>query len=577
MQQNVYRDEFFQYVPRAREVFDGHFPPAGVYAGESGPSPLNPLPPLIFSLFLRLFSGEVNWAYLTAQFFFTSLIFFLFFVLGRLIFNSRSAAVFFSLVGTLTQIPQLLFRYYDRDYLGITVKKFMPIVRTPLDKMYFARMDDPMLTIPVLLAALITLYLFWIQPTKYRALWAGLFAGLLAYTYLHYWLFVAIFVGLLLVGTWRYYKRDRIRFVGCLTLGLTLFLVLIPYIINYFYFSLSPGSSDYASRLGKEVNRFLLRKHLVGLEGFSIVVNHVAYLFLGFLVYVFYLRRHDTGYRQKGFFFLGLVLTMLAVWQIPLVVGFGFALAHFNKPIGLAVFVVLFGVGLEILKKISYSRPVLKTTARWLGLVLAALLLTKHVVNAVVFLQPPAELLKAYNFPANLVSSWRWINSNLEGEPRVVSDSLVTSLYLVSYTSARPYLATGFLSALSDAELEDRFYISNKLFDVPRAVLNQRFSGPPLYDCESGNCFKDTWLNVDFGKSRWYLASANWSRTAFGTEPQEALWRYENMRTAWSKTLSDVVYYGPWERQFSQPNLVKDPGLKLVYANPEVEIYRILK
>ena len=55
MQQNVYRDEFFQYMPRAREVFDGHFPPTGVYANESGPTPLNSLPPLLFSVFILIY------------------------------------------------------------------------------------------------------------------------------------------------------------------------------------------------------------------------------------------------------------------------------------------------------------------------------------------------------------------------------------------------------------------------------------------------------------------------------------------------------------------------------------------
>ncbi|MEK6897190.1 MAG: hypothetical protein AABW93_01520, partial [Nanoarchaeota archaeon] len=41
MQQNTYRDEFFQYMPRAREIYDGHFPPTGIYADELGSSPLN--------------------------------------------------------------------------------------------------------------------------------------------------------------------------------------------------------------------------------------------------------------------------------------------------------------------------------------------------------------------------------------------------------------------------------------------------------------------------------------------------------------------------------------------------------
>lgn len=573
MQQNVYRDEFFQYMPRAREVFEGHFPPAGVYANEIGPSPLNPLPPLVFSLFLRMFKGEVNPAYLTAQFLFTSSIFLLFFTLGFVLFRSRALALFFSLVGTLTQIPQLLFRYYDRDYLGITLKKFIPIVRTPLDKMYFARMDDPLLTFPVLLTALIMLYLFWMRPTKYRAIWAGLFSGLLVYTYLHYWLFVAVFVGLLFLCARYFYKGDKTRFEGCLTLGLIVFLVLIPYLVNYFNFSSASYSDDYALRLGKEIDRFLVVKHVKEPAGWTFIVNNLAYLVTVVLVYLFYFR---GGKRTAlGVFFLGLTLTMFLVWHIPLVTGFGFSITHFNKPISLAIFIVLFGVGQEILKKVNQKRPELKKIAGWLGIVLAMLLLTKHVVNATVFLQPPAEQLKAYSFPKDIVSSWHWLNSNVKDEPRFVSDSLVTSLYLVSYTSVRPYLATGFLSTLTDTELEDRFYVSNKLFNVPGGMLSQRFKGPPPYNCEVRSCFKDTWLNMDFGKTRWYLTSANWSRTAFETKTQETLRKYKDMLVVWSQTGADFVYYGPWEKQFGLTDLSLDPNLELVYQNDRVEIFKI--
>lgn len=575
MQQNVYQDEFFQYVPRAREVFDGHFPPTGVYSDEAGPSPLNPVPPFLFSLFLRLFDGGVNEAYLTAQFFFTSLIFLLFFTLGWLVFNSRAAAVFSALVGTLTQIPQLLFRYYDRDYLAILFKKFLPIVRTPLDKMYFARMDDPMLTIPFLLVALITLYLFWIKPRILTAVLAGLFSGLLAYVYLHYWLFITMFVlvlTLVILSLKDYrFRRGKFFIFGC-----TYFLVLVPYVINYLDFN-SAAAADYTFRLGKEINRFLVWEYLKSPSGFAIVINQFIYLTLLALVYFFYLRTSDGYRKNKGIFFLGLILTMFLVWHIPILTGFGFALAHFNKPINLAVFIMLFDLGFNLVRRIKLNLPAWGKVMVTLVILASASLVAKHIVNAGVFLQPPPDRLRSYSFPQELAFSWQWLNNNIAGEPRIVSNSLVTSLYLTSYTSSRPYLATGFISTLSDIELENRFYVSNKLFDVPGEVLNQRFRGPPLYNCETLICFKDTWLNVDFGKTRWYLTSANWSRTAFENKPQKTLQKYEDMSVVWSKTNAEFVYYGPWEKQFSRSNLTADPLLKLVYANPTVEIYQVVK
>src|SRR3989344_2029404 len=111
MQQNIYRDEFFQYMPRAREVYDGHFPPGSIYADDNNPTPLNPIPPLLFSSFIKLSGGDINIAYLSAQFIFASIFFILFFYLGKIFLGSKVVALFFGLAGTLTQIPQLLLGY----------------------------------------------------------------------------------------------------------------------------------------------------------------------------------------------------------------------------------------------------------------------------------------------------------------------------------------------------------------------------------------------------------------------------------------------------------------------------------
>lgn len=574
-QQTNYKDEFFQYLPRAKEVFDGHFPPAGVYANETGLSPLNPLPPLIFSLFLRLFDGNINGAYLTAQFFFGSLIFLLFFVLGFVLFKSQSFALFFSLVGVLTQIPQFLFRYYDRDFLGIVFKKFIPIVKTPISKMYLARMDDPMLTFPFLLASLFFLYFFWIKPRIITALLAGLFSGLLAYVYLHYWLFVTVFIGimlLLMLGL----KSEKLNPKPYFILGATFFLILVPYFINYFNFISLDSAVDYAFRLGKETNRFLIWEYLKSPSGFTIVINQFIYLSLLGLIYFFYLKKTNNSYRKKkGIFFLGLILTMFLVWHLPLLTGFGFALAHFNKPINLIVFTILFDIGYEIFKNIRFRFSYFGRVIILGVIILSLSLSVKHIINTIIFLQPPPDQLSAYYFPEEIVSSWYWSNINITGESRIVSDSLVTSLYLASYTSLRPYLATGFISGLSNSELENRFYVSNKLFRVPGEILDRRFNGDFINGCLDRICFKDAGLNTDFGKTRWYLTSSAWSQTSFAKGPDIVLKKYKDLPVNWYQTGSDFVYYGPWEKQFSLIDLSKDSNLELVYKNAQVEIFKI--
>ncbi|MEK7629071.1 MAG: hypothetical protein AAB394_00930 [Patescibacteria group bacterium] len=47
------------------------------------------------------------------------------------------------------------------------------------------------------------------------------------------------------------------------------------------------------------------------------------------------------------------------------------------------------------------------------------------------------------------------------------------------------------------------------------------------------------------------------------------------MKADWSQTNSSFVYYGPWEKQFSQVNFSKDSRLELIYKNSLVEIFKI--
>ncbi len=53
--------------------------------------------------------------------------------------------------------------------------------------------------------------------------------------------------------------------------------------------------------------------------------------------------------------------------------------------------------------------------------------------------------------------------------------------------------------------------------------------------------------------------------------------RYNNPSPNWRDVDADYVYYGPWEKQFGQPNLSQNKNLKIIYENPTVQIYKILR
>lgn len=575
MQQNTYRDEFFQYMPRAREVYDGHFPPRSIYSDDNKFTPLNSIPPLLFSFFIKVFGGDLNSAYLFAQFLFALIFFVLFYHLGKIFLRSKPAALFFSLVGILTQIPQMLFgySYFDEDYLGIIVKKFIPLVKTPISKMYFSRIDDPMLTLGFLILAILMAYLFWVKSTKINAVFAGLATGLLAYVYLHYWMFMMVFIGLIFIYSLYNRITNDYKLKPVFLLCLTAFLTLIPYIVNYFRFSFSSYSSDYSLRLGKEIGRFLIKDYVTNFSmGWIIVVNQLLYLVILAIVYLFYFKKR-TDLKRKGVFFIGLILTSFLVWYTPLVTGFGFALFHFNKPISLVYFIIISSLIYDSFKTFLPTRSIFKSGIILFVIILSVSLLTKHVINLFMFLHPPQDHVLSYVFPGDIINSWKWIESNLPAESTVISDSFVTSLYLGSYTSSRPYLATGFLSTLFNSELESRFLVVNKFFNVSKETLVLRFKEINPYDCNQEKCYKDTGINFD--KSMWYFAAAGRLDMVFDKNLETAITNYSNAIVDWSQFNSNFVYYGPLERQFSNPDLITKRNLKLVYKNSSVEIYKI--
>ncbi|MEK7629046.1 MAG: hypothetical protein AAB394_00800 [Patescibacteria group bacterium] len=100
----IHRDELI-YMNRAREIYDGHWPPVDIYFDDQGKTVLNAIPSLIMTTFLTVFDGNVVTSYLSAVFIFSLIIFLLFFLLGRILFNrSFIWSLLFAYIGILTPI-----------------------------------------------------------------------------------------------------------------------------------------------------------------------------------------------------------------------------------------------------------------------------------------------------------------------------------------------------------------------------------------------------------------------------------------------------------------------------------------
>ena len=461
-----------------------------------------------------------------------------------------------------------------REFLGYFVKQFYPGIRTQLDKLPYTRLDYPLLVFPFFLAAIITLWEFWVRPSKARGVAAGAAAGLLFYVYFNAWVYWLIVIGCLAIYTIVFERHDRKRLVAFVVLLGALGVVAVPFLVNYLRFTVAPGTDDFIQRQWLAEGRVIAWRAL----GYA----YLVYAALAFVVHRVFWQRD----RRKAAILLAGVAAMPIVWNIQLLTGFVPAPDHWKRIVSPMIYLTVAVILHELARRAGEHRPIVRFAVLALLVALLFLATTKKMVNALALtngLDPPVAAKHA--FPQELVDSWNWMNANLPGEPKVLSPSSMTSLYLAVYTGTRPYLPYGILTPRPTAEIEERFLAASKLFGVPedtlRAELGDLGKIPPI--CTTNECF-DMFLN--FSKTPFNLYACYFTKGSFNAvlyqpcavpaDYREALvLRYRETRADWDARDAEYVYVGPHERQLAQGNFKPDDRLQRVYENPLVEIYRI--
>ena len=353
----TYRDEANIYIPRAREIYDGHFPPADLSLDQRGTTPLNALPSVIFALFIAIFKGDINNAYLGAQFIFSAIIFILLYLIGRIILKSKPWAFLFAIAGVLTPFLTNVFSFDFKNDIGVlrdfTVKQFIPFVRTQIDKLRLTRIDYPLLVYPIYFWGVAAFLAFWRKPGLRNAILAAIPAGLLAYTYFHVWVYWTIVIGVLFIGAFLFYKKDKLLVKNFSILLIIFAALLIPYFINYFTFKSLPASEDISYRIG------LVTGHDIGIvrENF---LDYLVYLVLAILIIAtHFIRRSNESEeqlynrRRKGCLFLSLLVAAVIAWNIQVIIGHSAAPTKWRYPISLALYLIVFSLIYEWIKMFS--------------------------------------------------------------------------------------------------------------------------------------------------------------------------------------------------------------------------------
>jgi hypothetical protein len=563
------------YLTRAREVYDGHFPPIDLHIASSQDSSalFPPLSPLIFSYVIRTAGGNINSSFLLADFIFPAVIFIFSYILGFIVVRRKVWSLMFAFLWTLTPLPMHLPNLFSSlsNFLDIAVKNFYPFVNTKMDKLFLDRIDDPLLTYPFLIIALISIFLFWEKPKVFTAIFSGLMAGLLSYIYFHYWVYITIVLGIIFL--WNIFvdsKKNIQRFRNGIVMMIVFVLIISPYLYNYYKFNSLDTTKDYIGRIGIEEGRFFRF-----FDPFPVLFDYLFYVVLSVGVYLILFRK---GYKDRAILYWIFIAGMFLVWNIQLITGFVPSPSHWWKAISPVILIILFDIAYNLSMKFNQREMVL------LLMVLIFLLITKKTVNAVQFMEPEKKFVSSgtseftYSFDKEIAESFSWMNLNLSKEPRVVSDSFLTSFYMLSYTSARPFLPTWCNTLTGNNEIAGRFLIANKLFNVDSETVYQRLKG--------GKFVKEGDLHTMFNKLKGAQhAFSNYFKKDNNLEfryideayAQKIVADYEFIDINNKGDKFDYIYYGPWERQFSAIDFGQNSGLELVFKNSDVEIYKIAK
>ncbi len=574
-------------LPRAREIYDGHWPPSELFSDARHLSPLNPLPVLLLAVPIWLSGGDINSAYLLNQLIFGAMMFLVFYFLGLMITRKFLWSWFFGFLGALTPLARYLPRGVSSPeyFMNLVVKNFFPLVNSSLDTLFLHKVIDPLISFIFYIPAIGFLIWFWQVPTKKTAIYSAISLGLLFYVYWHYWVYLLAVMMVLFVCAFLQKRVEPYRWQAMKYFFAVLALVALPYFINYFAFNRTDVAEVVVERYGViEAGRWLQTNRMGA--------DYIFYIASSVLVYLIFWRGRsaNSGHRSAAILFWAFNLAAFGVWNMQLITGFNLTANHWwlsYAPIGL---VILFSLVYILTEQWLKNKKVLAAIL----ITLTLLLVIKKIVNVFIFMVPTEELIKKYSFNPDVISVWTEIGK-IAGEPKVISPVLMDSVYLTIYTSARPYLPFYTNTLVSDFELEDRFLKSQKLFAVSRSNLEKQLRWAQLpsgceklaahfqvrdLNCDSHTRFSfengrflygftylpDNYSTVKKVKARWDIPEE---------KIQDLLKRYDSLRVSWKDIPADYVYLSSMGRNLSGKPLQYEKDLELLYKNSSSELYRI--
>ncbi len=564
-----YQSTFWQGL---RELYDGYWRVAdvSVYEYRMGPTTLHPLLNQYLYFPLLLIAGLYGVVPL-GNFVFAIAAFLLLYKLAMLLTERFSLSVAFAAFFTLVRDwPYLLFSKSINGFKDL-IKTLLPYTApgSPANRLNFMDMESYKPGFVIFGPFLIFLFLFLKTEKRKYALLAGVFYGLLFYTYTFFWIYATITLGL--AGLlWLLLKKYKLFFMTALA-GLIGAVISSYFWMTYFAAKKFAQFSDYVARNGGVELTHQFRWS----QWFWYVVFFAATI----LIYKFYSAR---GRLYVGYFMGILFLSGFIAFNMQVITGMNIQPDHWHLRVmilPLALMWLLFGEWIFLkLEKRHYQK--------YAVIFLIFVTISNFSGSAQAAYNYAKQKFETFRLPPGIMQSMQWMDKNLPKDAVVVTPIPYINDLLLYYTPAKVFFPQAPATWAGETEMQERLFDTYKLFGVEEIYLRRAltleekdtmYRGPKeptdmsIFEYLYFQQFYNTTLDA-------YITGQDLEQVPEG-KIERLITDFKNYHFSLGdlgdNARADYVYVGPFEQRISTFNFDRSSMFQKIYDREGVRIYKI--
>lgn len=541
-----FRDEAL-YAARAQAASGGELAGGDISIVENRTSPalLPILPPLLLGGLGKLW-GSLKRALIFSDFLFPALIFLNLYFLALELTGQKFLANFFSVLFIFT--PKI-FLTIPPVWPSLVRDFFQALDPDTENLLYFSRFEYPKLTFLFFALA----FYFTLRALRrregYAALAAGLFFGLLFYTYLYDWVYFLI--GLVLMAVLFLFQKNYWAAKRLFLIALIGLLISSFYWVNFFKLRSLEHYPELTGRLGIEIgNDFRLA------TAWKTYLRSAALLLLIWLLW----RRREPIVAS---YLMGFLPVIAAVLNLQVILGFNPQPDHWHRTQFLIVALSFLVLSLWLYERLHLERYRSIFTRFGAGVIIFIALTTLSSQYRL-----SAAHADWFTVSEEYARSYEWLTANTPQWSVIGSLTPPTLTELLMYTRNKVFLPNGFNTTITNDQIWERLMFLSFIFGLNEDQFAAFAQENLLY------LFHDYYRDRSFDS---YFREVDRELPKEILEEKTAVYaRYLKQGFTAPPYRLDYLYFGPRESALGRDPRLIWPDLKTVYDQDQIRIYQLL-